>query len=409
MRALLVIVAAASVAVIPTSAEAAPRAHAAATKPTITRVSPMRVKVGRTITVRGKHFSRRRTRDKVLFRAKNGRSAIASVKRASGSKLVLKVPAAAEQILTKKSSKGVPTRIYLRVVTNRYGKLSSLRHSPVVVSSLKSVDPCSKKTDYDGDLLPNSVELKYGLNPCKADTDGDGLSDGWEYWSAKDLNVKAVPYPGKKPFPNPLDKSDSNYDFDGDSLTASVEYKLWKISGSSFNPALANNGQRDSALGYSDGTQTSRPSETPAVPAFKTAGLGARYPAQDMMRNDGLWSDDERDADADGLNNYVEAAGPGRFSWWVSYFASVEPTPDWPKSYYGPFRQRPFADVEAADPDVDGDSLLDGEDDQDNDDINNIDEMYLPTAAYSNGYRKNAFNPCAPDQSSRTCPPYAPF
>ena len=34
------------------------------------------------------------------------------------------------------------------------------------------------------------------------------MSDGWEYWSAKDLNLKAVPFPGKRPFPNALDPSD---------------------------------------------------------------------------------------------------------------------------------------------------------------------------------------------------------
>ena len=34
------------------------------------------------------------------------------------------------------------------------------------------------------------------------------MTDGWEFYSAKDLNVKAVPYPGKRPFPNALDPSD---------------------------------------------------------------------------------------------------------------------------------------------------------------------------------------------------------
>jgi hypothetical protein len=122
-----------------------------------------------------------------------------------------------------------------------------------------------------------------------------------------------------------------------------------------------------------------------------------------------VWSDDERDADADGLNNYVESTGPGTASWWDAYFSKEESTPKWPDSYYGSFTQRPFADVEANNPDVDGDGLLDGEDDQDNDDVRNLDEMYDITAPYSNGNRKNAFNPCAPDTSSRTCPPYAPF
>ena len=34
------------------------------------------------------------------------------------------------------------------------------------------------------------------------------MIDGWEYYAAKDLNNKAVPYPGKRPFPNALDPSD---------------------------------------------------------------------------------------------------------------------------------------------------------------------------------------------------------
>jgi hypothetical protein len=409
MRALLVISAAAAVAVIPTTAEAAPRAHASATKPTITRVSPMRVKVGRTITLRGKHFSHRRTRNKVIFKAKNGRSAIGRVVRASGSKLVLKVPSAAEYVLTKKGTARAPTRIYLRVVTNRYGTQSKLRHSPVIVSSGGDCSAGGGK-DWDHDLLSSSVELKYGLDPCDADSDNDGMSDGWEYWSAKDLNVKAVPYPGKKPFPNPLDKTDASYDFDGDSLNAGIEFKLWKAAGSSFDPARENNGRRDSPLGYSDGTQSSRPDETPAVPAFKNAAFKAGYPARYEMTADSTWTDDERDADADGFNNYVEDSGPGRAHWWEAYFTKYESgVENWPTTYYGPFKRRPFADLDPADPDVDGDGLLDAEDDQDNDDIPNLDEMYNPEVPYSNGNRKNAFNPCAPDQGSRTCPRYVPL
>ncbi len=45
--------------------------------------------------------------------------------------------------------------------------------------------------------------------PCKLDTDGDGVSDGFEYESALDLNSRALPYAGKKPYPNPLDGSDA--------------------------------------------------------------------------------------------------------------------------------------------------------------------------------------------------------
>jgi hypothetical protein len=136
MRALLAIAGAAGLALIPTTGQAAPTAHTAAAKPTITRVSPMRVRVGRTITVRGTNFSSSPRANKVIFKAKNGRVAIGRVKRASHTKLVLAVPASAERILTVKASLGMPTRAYLRVVTHRYGKRSRLRHSPVLVSAL---------------------------------------------------------------------------------------------------------------------------------------------------------------------------------------------------------------------------------------------------------------------------------
>jgi hypothetical protein len=83
-----------------------------------------------------------------------------------------------------------------------------------------------------------------------------------------------------------------------------------------------------------------------------------------------------------------------------------------------------------ADSDVDGDSLLDGEDDQDNDDVNNIVELYETVkddgdgnpawCTYSAGVvptidfggitsAVNAFNPCAPNPVSRTCPDWKPF
>ena len=282
------------------------------TKPAIKRVTPMRVTVGKTLTIRGANFSTSRKRNTVLFTV-GKRQAFAKPSRASRKKLVVKIPASVENLLdASKKRKRHPHQAARGDQPLRQAQQPApLARGGLALKSGKTA-ACGKGSDWDGDLLPNSVELKYALNPCKPDTDGDGLSDGWEYWSAKDLNVKAVPYPGKKPFPNPLDKSDANYDFDGDSLTAAVEYKLWKISGSSFDPALAQQRPRDSPLGYSDGTQTSRPVRGARRPGVQDPGPGRPLPRRsDVMRNDGVWSDDERDADADGLNNYVETAGPG--------------------------------------------------------------------------------------------------
>jgi hypothetical protein len=154
-----------------------------------------------------------------------------------------------------------------------------------------------------------------------------------------------------------------------------------------------------------------------------------------VIRNDGVWSDDERDADADGLGNYLETHGLATQGWWRAKFAE-EKIEAWPEhyevndegerelkgSYFGEFPQRPFADPVYTDPDSDGDTLLDAEDDQDADDWANIYEMGWdyeegkPAAVQSRGEdgqpatrRVNPFNPCAPDGVSRTCPPYRPL
>ena len=99
---------------------------------------------------------------------------------------------------------------------------------------------------------------------------------------------------------------------------------------------------------------------------------------------------------------------------------------------FGYFDERPFAALDIADRDVDGDTLLDGEDDQDNDDITQHPELYevvydldgdggftCGTITYPS-YRPgpgpgvdprgiNAFNPCAPNPNSRTCQDCKPF
>jgi hypothetical protein len=319
------------------------------------------------------------------------------------------------------------------------------------------VQVCDNDSDHDNDLLSNSLELQLKTDPCLADTDGDQMTDGWEYWSAKDLNIKAVPFPGKRPFPNALDPSDgsstsfSSFDFDGDGLTTVEEYRAWRYTGSGLDMSRLGTGL-ESALGYSDGTKFSRASVVPGVPAWQSASFGLSNPAEpfpatyDLHGNPGVYQDDERDADGDGLANWLESVrGPGRADWWDGFWKNealqIEP---WKKKSYcepdtsqrpGHFEERPFADLDLADPDVDGDTLLDGEDDQDADDISNIRELYeveydldgngaggvnpawcgkaaglVPSLfIYGDDWAINAFNPCAPDVLSRSCPTRIPF
>ena len=70
---------------------------------------------------------------------------------------------------------------------------------------------------------------------CSPDSDGDGVEDGYEYQSALDLNDDefqqpndSLPYPGKRPYPNPL-FPDAGIDYDGDVLTLGEEYALWQL------------------------------------------------------------------------------------------------------------------------------------------------------------------------------------
>jgi hypothetical protein len=452
---------------------------ASAPAPSIKRVQPMRVSVGNLLTITGTNFKAKRLRNTVIFRGPDGRTAFAKPRRATTRKLVLRVPAAVARLLRVSGSRQRPTRLKLRVLSGQFSKFTPRRLSPVV-TGVGDGDGgpggggggggdgtpvvCNNSADHDGDLLPNTLELAIGTDPCLEDTDGDQMSDGWEYWSAKDLNVKAVPYPGEKPFPNALDPSDgagagqrfSGIDFDGDGLTTLEEYRAWRYTGSSFDAAKAGVPDLESTLGYSDGTKYSRASETPGVPAWRSASYGQApptqaFPATFNLWGDGAWRDDERDADGDGLSNWLESArGPSRPSYWSGYWRveirSIDP---WQKTGYacgpdpadvqrpGEFDQRPFANLDLADADVDGDSLLDGEDDQDSDDYNNITELYEVVYDLDNNgaggvnpawcsglkgpgvmpsidrggvaWAVNPFNPCAPDMESRTCPKYIPF
>jgi hypothetical protein len=428
----------------------APAASAAsAPVPSIARVQPMRVSVGNLLTISGKHFKAQRSRNTVIFRGPDGRTVFAKPRRATTRKLVVRIPAAVARLLRVSGSRQRPTRLKLRVLSGKFSKFTSRRLSPVVTGvgdgdgapgggggggGGGGTVVCKNSADHDGDLLPNTLELAIGTDPCLADTDNDQMTDGWEYFSAKDLNIKALPYPGKRPFPNALDPSDggapgarfSSIDFDGDGLTTLEEYRAWRYTGSSYpapNPA-------DSELGYSDGTKSSRASDVPSGPA-----------AINLHGDFNVWNDDERDADADGMANFIESVhGPGQPSWWAGFYGQdgmkAEP---WPKlatgcgQEFGAFDRRPFAELDMADPDVDGDTVLDGEDDQDNDDFTNIQEMYealgvnldgdtgftcdgitypsidMDPGAGVDSWAVNAFNPCAPNPGSRTCAYWKPF
>ena len=474
---------------LPAAAAGAPAKESTAKRPTITRVTPMRLKVGDTLMLRGRNFSSRRTRNTVVFRAPNGRSVFAKPNRASGRRLVVRIPAAVARILGQG-----PTRIRLRVLSRRFSSFTPSRLSPVLVpvgsrrvaplppvapgTPVPPVAPVADCTagDFDGDLLSGSLEATLMTDPCVKDTDRDGIEDGFEFRSAVDLNNdeyqapnQSLPYPGKRPYPNPLDPSDGGVDYDGDALSQAVEQGLWKVSTTAGTRTL-------SPLTYSDGLQYSvyenraghGDRRFPALPAAgyskdlefmawatdrgyrdvyvdvhhpaKPAGVyrlldanldGTESPSERLQFDrdrDGYLSDDARDEDADGLSNAEETTRRLRASWWKSCYSGEAP-------YYVA-----YAGTEPADPDTDGDGVRDGADDQDHDDVPNLMELSRKAASglddtelgreckvskavlssfagqeapiyYHAGQygRVDPFNPCMPDKSSRTCKRYVEF
>ncbi len=461
---------------------AAPAEKRTVKRPAITRVTPMRLNVGDTFTLRGRDFSPRRTGNTVVFRAPDGRSVFAKPLTSSRRKLVVRVPAAVARILGQG-----PTRVRLRVLSRKFSSFTSPRLSPVLVPAGsrggtpaapgRPGSPGSPDTpapvrdcapgDFDGDLLPGSQEATLKTDPCLKDTDGDGVEDGFEYRSAVDLNDDefqspnaSLPYPGKRPYPNPLDPSDANTSYDGDTLSQREEQALWEYAVSQGSTRTL------SPLEYSDGEQYSkltRGSDGRRVPALAAAGYAksqsfkswasasgydpvelsdgapwysgvtrSSYSLFDFNRSgtataaellyydfdgSGYLTDDERDEDADGLTNYDETHGRATLAYWTGCYSMEKP-------YYVA-----YAGTSAVDPDSDGDGVRDGADDQDHDDVPNVGELsrfaasglsdvkpgfkctpvdglpQYPAPHHASAYgRVNPFNPCLPATWARTCP-----
>ena len=68
----------------------------------------MRVSVGNLLTVRGRNFKAQRLRNTVIFRGPDGRTAFAKPRRATTTKLVVRVPAAVARLLRVSRQQAAP-------------------------------------------------------------------------------------------------------------------------------------------------------------------------------------------------------------------------------------------------------------------------------------------------------------
>ena len=119
---------------------------------------------------------------------------------------------------------------------------------------------------------------------------------------------QAMPEPPGASNPNPLDPTDANKDFDGDGMTMNEEFAAWIAFGNHSLP-----------LNYSDGKQ------------YSPAPDG---PGRMDLDNNGRISDDEKDADNDGLPNWAELAKgenapPSNGQGTCAFRASTGPNAQW--------------------------------------------------------------------------------
>jgi hypothetical protein len=422
---------------------AAPDAFAKKKKaPVIRSVAPKDVAVGEVLTIKGKNFRRGRNKNTVVFKRKGARALFAKASLSTKKMLRVTVPVSLQKHFVVKAGNPMPTRFRLRILARKFGKkFTGRKLSPIVsgprpagasqTSADGDCDGDRVKNKYDGDddndMLSDDVEKAIGTDPCKLDTEGDGVEDGYEYQSAKDLNDdeyqgdpnQVLPYPGKRPYPNPL-FADATRDYDGDSLTLADEQSLWRYTynvnhtaARTLAPLSYSDGMQYSLFSYANGDKGRR---SPAQP-FSTytmqqqfidwaAGNGyltvrlstgngpydapvgsvnGLYDIRDFDLNksvdsyevnpadydlDGWVSDEERDEDTDGLSNYVELRGPMRADYWSACY-TVEGA--FPIEYAG---------TKADDADSDGDGVRDGADDQDHDDVPNLMELSRMRASH---------------------------
>jgi hypothetical protein len=422
-------------------AGAAPASAAGAAYPKVTKVSPLKVGIGDTLTLSGKALRAGSRRTTVVFKREGGRSVFVRATKATTRKVTLTVPAKLLPFLRRKAGVPQATRFRLRVLTTKLGRSwTATKASPVIRATSAAT---GNAADCDGDRILNTVETdddddklldvdeaNLGTQSCSSDSDGDGMSDGWEHLSAVDRNGKALPSPKARPYPNALKAGDGEVDHDGDGLTNLEEYVAWAVGGRVVRGADAD--RFTSRLTYSGGNPNSD----------GRGQVPIAYAHGDRDGN-GFLSDLERDADGDGFPNFdearVSADGASTTDAARGPVDVAEPslgdvglfTPLYLETFgvalskqaglrCGGINQVPFYCFESyggsatkvqkvdtlsfIEADTDGDTIRDDLDDVDNDDVPNMVEYLDELRSIPSGDRRfRHLDACIPNAGSRFC------
>lgn len=405
-------------------------AAAFAATPVITSFSPAQVRVGQTLVINGKNFKKGIRNNRVFFiKASDGKTVRARPSRASSTRrMEVVVPAGVAKFLTVTGGVAGATRFQLQLLSGTFSKKTPKSRSPIILPANASNAPgggpggvgttppppadCdgdgtpdATDADDDNDGLSDQTEAAIHTDPCKKDTDGDRVDDAYEYYSSLDLNSNPN-YASKRPYPNPLDSEDATKDFDGDGLTMTEEFTASVKTGTATAAPLT----------YSDGNQTS------AAPGNSGA--------LDLDQN-GRITDDEKDADNDGLANWVEMAKGEKAPPNNGYTQPTSGTTCAFTGNTGPqaapsifatadrftvcngvtlangntFKQLDrvaepwWFQLDAFDADSDGDGVPDGADDQDHDGLSNAEE----SSAGGDTFFTNPEDPCDPNEDAPLC------
>ena len=276
--------------------------------------------------------------------------------------------------------------------------------------------PNAVDLDDDNDLLSDALEVSLKTDTCNPDTDGDGMTDGWEYQSAIDLNNAGCNTPA---YPTPCDPGHA-VPVEGAVPEPARRHRRQHGLRRRLDPGLqehaawAQHAGHDlsvAGMWYSDGLKSSQdpvadgcvgmPIPAPRAP-FTTAYADLldrqrqRLPERRRARRGRRPALQQRRAHGQA----VERQLVGRE---LRHRAAL--------------RDRRLVRHDWLDGDTDGDGIYDGIDDQDHDDYWNVEEQIRGSQEWDKnqaatnvhtGLWVHPFNPCLPNPDSRTCPDFVP-